>query len=392
MSSYYGDDFPEHAHPEPRASVAAFLVPLLLLAILVGVLVYWFWHRGGGGPYNPNAEPRAITPRASLTELEQTNIAIYKNASPSCVHVTNLIERQVLSFNVQDIPQGTGSGIVWDDGGHIVTNFHVVEGGNAFKVTLADQSSYDAQPVGVFEDGDIAVLWINAPKNKLHPIPIGTSHDLQVGQLTFAIGNPFGLDQTLTTGVISATGREIESVTHRVIKNVIQTDAAINPGNSGGPLLDSAGRLIGMNTAIFSRSGGSVGIGFAIPVDDINRVVPQLIRHQRIVRPGLGVGVANDQQLRRLQELGADIPEGVLILSVRPGSPAAKAGLLPTRTDEDGNLVPGDVIVALDGKPIHSTQDLYGALETHKVGDTVTLTIIRNGNKKDVKVTLGAVR
>ena len=392
--STYDNDFLPPVRPEPRVSVAAFVVPLLLLAALVGVLLYWFWHRGNAGPYDANAQPRTVTARGDLSDLEKSTIALYKYASPSVVHITTLIQRE-LSLNVQEIPQGTGSGFVWDDAGHIVTNYHVVQGGNAAQVTLADHSTYDADLIGVYPDGDIAVLWINAPKDKLHQIPIGSSHDLQVGQSAFAIGNPFGLDQTLTTGVISATGRQIESVTHHRIKNMIQTDAAVNPGNSGGPLLDSAGRLVGMNTAIYSPSGASVGIGFAIPVDDINRAVPELIRNKRIVRPGLGVTVASDQQMRSLrerlhEEQGLDV-EGVLIIQVKRGSAAAKAGLRPTRFDDSGQLALGDVIVAFDGKPIKSTEDLYAALEGHQVGETVTLTILRGEQRIEVKVTLGPV-
>jgi S1-C subfamily serine protease len=259
---------------------SAYLWPLLLLLGLGLVLAWRFWPRAPWTGLDPNAVPRAVTPRGDLAEDEKTTIAIFRQASPSVVHITTLALRQdAFSLDLFQIPRGTGSGFVWDQDGHVVTNYHVIQGADAARVTLADQSSWTARLVGAYPDKDLAVLMIDAPKNRLRPIPVGTSHDLQVGQKVFAIGNPFGLDQSLTTGVISALGREIESVTRQTIKDMIQTDAAINPGNSGGPLLDSAGRLIGVNTAIFSPSGAYAGIGFAIPVDEVNRVVPKLIRH-----------------------------------------------------------------------------------------------------------------
>ncbi len=244
------------------------------------------------------------------------------SASPSVVYLTSLaLKRDIFSLNLFEIPHGAGSGFVWDQDGHIITNFHVIQEASGARVTLADHSVWDAQLVGTAPDQDLAVLYINAPKHQLKPIAIGTSGDLQVGQKVFAIGNPFGLDQTLTTGIISALGREINAVTGRTISGVIQTDAAINPGNSGGPLLDSAGRLIGVNTAIYSPSGVSTGIGFAVPVDTVNRVVPQLIRHGRIIRPGLGVRIADDATARRFGL------QGVLIIQVEKGSAAETAGL-----------------------------------------------------------------
>ena len=253
-------------------------------------------------------------------------LRVWRQASPAVVHITTLAVRQdAFSFNVLQIPQGTGSGFIWDAAGHVVTNFHVIREADAATVTMADHSTWKAHLVGAYPDKDLAVLRVDAPSASLHPIPIGTSHDLQVGQKVFAIGNPFGLDQSLTTGIISALGREIQSVTQRPIKDVIQTDAAINPGNSGGPLLDSAGRLIGVNTAIYSPSGVSAGIGFAIPVDEVNRLVPQLIRHGRVIRPGLGIQVG---PARLAAELGLS---GVLILGVVPDGPAPKAGIRPTR-------------------------------------------------------------
>jgi S1-C subfamily serine protease len=263
-----------------------------------------------------------------------------------------------------------------------VTNYHVVESANALEVILSDQSSYRATNVWVYPDKDIAVITINAPKSKLKPIPLGSSHDLKVGQLAIVIGNPFGLDGTLTTGVISALNREITSESHHYIHGVIQTSAAINPGNSGGPLLDSAGRLVGITTAILSPSGAFAGIGFAIPSDDVNEVVTQLIAHGKITRPRLGVVMASDQQARQLE-----VTEGVLIVSVVPGGPAAKAGLRGTNVKKQQL---GDIIVSLDKTAIKSPAQLLKAMEGYKVGDTVTVGILREGERQDVPVTLEA--
>jgi S1-C subfamily serine protease len=300
------------------------------------------------------------------------------------VFVTTLdVQRDRFSLDLNEIPRGTGSGFVWDEEGHVVTNFHVVQGGQSFRVTLADHSTHAARLVNVAPDFDLSVLKIDVPAKQLPAIPIGASKDLQVGQKTFAIGNPFGLDHTLTTGIISALGREIKSLTDRPIDGVIQTDAAINPGNSGGPLLDSAGRLIGVNTAIVGPAGANVGIGFAIPVDTVNEVVPALIRNQRVSRPALGVALANEQLARKL-----GVRSGLLVLDVTPGGPAEQAGLRPTRRNEDGDIRLGDVIQAVDGQTITTRDELIHALMKKKVGDTVKLTVSRQGEKVDVDVTL----
>jgi S1-C subfamily serine protease len=309
------------------------------------------------------------------------------------VHVTSLRETRVNFFDTQNVPEGTGSGFIWDDGGHIVTNYHVIRGATGgAKVTIFDQkapTTYDATIVGAYPDKDVAVLRIDAPKTRLHPIKVGTSEDLQVGQFVYAIGNPFGLDQTMTTGIISALGREIQSVTQMPIRNVIQTDAAINPGNSGGPLLDSAGRLIGMNTAIYSPTGTSAGIGFAIPVDEVNRAVAQLIAGGKITRPVMGIEPWPDQQA---QQWGV---KGVLVKTVRHNSPAEKAGMRGTRVEE-GEVKPGDLIVAIDGQPVTRGRDLLVILDGHKVGDEVTVTVERQDGdevkKVDLKVTLAAAQ
>lgn len=368
-----------------RNSFSTYFWPLLLFFVLTALLLWQFWARGAA-PNDPRAVPRAIMPRGDLAADEKSTVGLFRRAAPSVVHITTLaVARDFFSLNLLEIPEGTGSGFVWDDAGNIVTNFHVIQNADAAQVTLADHSAWKARRVGVAPDKDLAVLRIDTPKSRLHPIPIGSSKGLQVGQKAFAIGNPFGLDQTLTTGVISALGREIESVTRRPIQGVIQTDAAINPGNSGGPLLDSAGRLIGVNTAIYSPSGTSAGIGFAIPVDTVNRVVPELIRYGKVIRLGLGVQVAEDQLT---EELGLT---GVLIVNVTPRSAAAKAGIRPTRRDSLGRVKLGDLIVAIDGKKVTSVNDLFLLLEQYKIGDTVTVALLRDGKRQQVKATLEAL-
>ncbi|MFZ5547188.1 MAG: S1C family serine protease [Pseudomonadota bacterium] len=332
-----------------------------------------------------DAAARAVAPRGPLSAEEQNNIAVFKSASPSVVNITALgMQRDFFSLDVQQVPRGTGTGFVWDERGHIVTNFHVIQGASAAQVTLADQSTHRAELVGAFPDRDLAVLRIDAGKSRLPPLPLGTSRELQVGQRVFAIGNPFGLDQTLTMGVVSALGREIESVTRRTIRGVIQTDAAINPGNSGGPLLDSAGRLIGVNTMIYSPSGGSSGIGFAIPVDEVNRIVPRLIRDGRIVRPALGISSAPPSLTRSLQ-----LPDGVALVGVTSGGPAQRAGLEPFRRGRDGRVVAGDVITAVNDEPVADIDDLLNVLERFRPGDRVTLTVSRGGQVRKLAVKLG---
>jgi S1-C subfamily serine protease len=269
----------------------------------------------------------------------------------------------------------------------VVTNFHVVENADSAKVTLG-QDDYPARVVGAARDQDLAVLKIEARRDKLVPLRVGTSADLQVGQKVYAIGNPFGLDYSLTNGIVSALGRTIQGVSGATIFDVIQTDAAINPGNSGGPLLDSAGRLIGVNTAIYSPSGASAGIGFAVPVDTVSRIVPELISHGRIVRPVLGVSLVDDRVNGDItQRLGV---EGALVREVYRGMGAAQAGLQGTVRDRSGRVVPGDVIQEIDGKPIKSASDLLGRLGSYKPGDTVTLTAWRDGKARKVQVRLQA--
>ncbi len=334
------------------------------------------------------ARPRPVAPRKPLTPVEKATIALFEQASPSVTYITSLnVQRDFFTRNITEIPRGTGTGFVWDDVGHIITNFHVIEGADRALVTLADGTTWEADLVGAAAEKDLAVLHIEAPVERLHPIPVGASGDLRVGQSVYAIGNPFGLDQTLTTGVISALGREIESVAKIPIRGVIQTDAAINPGNSGGPLLDSSGRLIGVNTAIYSPSGAYAGIGFAIPVDVVNWVVPELIAHGRLRRPNLGVEVAPEQLMRRL-----GIDAGALVIDVQPGSSAERAGIRPTTRDRRGYIRLGDLIVAVDGEPIRSPNDLVLALERRNPGDVVRLTLLRDGKKVEVSLKLEAYR
>ena len=363
-----------------------YLWPVVALSSVVILLAQQTW-LGGATPNNPKTAARAVTPRGDLMAEEKSTIALFKQASPSVLNITSIgIERDMFTLNQYQIPQGTGSGFIWDNTGNVITNFHVIQNADAAQVTLADQSTYKARVVGVAPDKDLAVLKIDAPTSKLPAIPLGTSKDLQVGQGVYAIGNPFGLDQTLTTGVISALNREIESLTRRPIQGVIQSDAAINPGNSGGPLLDSAGRLIGVNTAIYSPSGVSAGIGFAIPVDTVSRIVTELIRFGKVVRPGFGVQVADEQIAQRLNV------SGVLIVDVARGSAAAKAGIQPTRRDNTGRVRLGDIITAIDGKKIESPNDLFLALEKYKVGDAVNVSVLRNDKTVQLKVALEAVQ
>jgi S1-C subfamily serine protease len=337
----------------------------------------WF---GQGGTNDPAAQPRTVEPRGDLAGDEKATIELFKKASPSVVFITSLeVVQNVFSLNPQEIPRGTGSGFVWNDQGHIVTNFHVIQGASSAKVTLSDHTTLDARLTGAEPNFDIAVLKIDAPKDKLPAILIGSSADLQVGQKVFAIGNPFGLDHTLTSGIVSALGREIKSPNGQAITGVIQTDAAINPGNSGGPLLDSAGRLIGVNTAIASPSGAYAGVGFAIPVDTVNEVVTQLIRRGSVPRPDAGIVAAEDGIARQL-----GVRNGVVMTRVR--GPAADAGLRPLKRVPGGYV--GDIIVAIDGQPVRLRADIDKLLTKAKIGETVTFTVVRDGQRVEVPVTL----
>ncbi len=361
--------------------VSSALLAAALVALGYSVARGW---RAGGALAAAGPEPaQIVAARADLTAGEEATIELFERASPSVCYITSITFRRApFSLRADAIPSGTGSGFLWDDKGHVVTNFHVIRGASAAQVTLYDQSTWDAELVGGAPEKDLAVLRIEAPRERLSPLAVGVSEDLRVGQSVYAIGNPFGLDHTLTTGVISALGREIESLTGMAIPGVIQTDAAINPGNSGGPLLDSAGRLIGVNTQILSTSGAYAGIGFAIPVDTVRWVVPELIDKGRIERPLLGVdGVPASRFLE---------VEGVLLTRVVPRSGADRAGLRATRRDSRGRVEMGDVILAVDGAPVRSEDDLVLALERRRPGDTVGLTVLRDARETRIDVTLGS--
>lgn len=365
----------------PLPTVNGWLV--LVLLGLVGVLLFQLGRNIRAPLHDPNAQPREISPRGDLADDEKSTIAIFREASPSVVHITNLtIGRDAVKLNILEIPQGTGTGFIWDTDGHIVTNYHVIQNASAARVTLADNTTWEARFVGAARDKDLAVVKIDAPRSRLPPIKVGTSADLQVGQKVFAIGNPFGMDQTLTTGVISGLGREILSVTERPIQDVIQTDAAINPGNSGGPLMDSAGRLIGVNTAIYSPSGTYAGIGFAVPVDIVNRIVPLLIRDGKIVPVGMGIRILPDYiaAKRGLR--------GVVVLEVIEGSSAAKAGIQPTLRDTSGRFVLGDQIIGINDQVVKTSTDLFRALDGLQAGEQVMVRILRDDQEISLPVML----
>lgn len=357
------------------AIVKLLAVALLAVAAALVYTVLQLRQQAGG---QVAAEPRPVIINDKLGADEQATIEVFRRTAPSVVHITSLVARRDrMSLDVTEIPQGTGSGFVWDTAGHIVTNSHVVAGADAAQVTLDDGTTYAAKLVGQEVNKDLAVLKIDAPPSKLRAIAVGRSSNLQVGQKVLAIGNPFGLDHSLTTGVISGLEREIKSTTARTIFGVIQTDASINPGNSGGPLLDGGGNLIGINTAIYSPSGANAGIGFAVPVDTINSIVPEIISDGKVKRPGLGIDIWPQRRIA-----------GVVIRSVLPGGPAEAAGLIGFRPGEFGGAVLGDVIVGLAGKEVQDLDDLYKVLDAHRVGDTVEVVVKREDQRRTVQITL----
>jgi len=321
-----------------------------------------------------------------LSAAELNTIAVFEKAAKSVAYITNTaIRRDFWSLNTFEVPQGSGSGFIWNKQGHIVTNYHVVYGAHSIQVVLDDQSTHDARVIGVDPDHDLAVLQINAAKNQLHPLAIGNSQNLRVGQHVLAIGNPFGLDHTLTTGVVSALGRSIKSINERTIEGVIQTDAAINPGNSGGPLLNSSGKLIGVNTQIISPSGAFAGIGFAVPVGIVKRIVPQLIQYGKVIRPGLGISLIPDSIAGRWGITG------IVIARIQRGSVAAKAGLKSLEELRSGKILLGDVIVSIDGEAVRNYDDLATILDRHRVGDRIKLGVRRNNKERTLRIKLQAV-
>jgi S1-C subfamily serine protease len=341
-----------------------------------------------GAPRNVNPalgqSPQTAPATArQLTEDERNTIDVVKKTKNSVVFITNM--QYVRDFFYQSdkpVARGSGSGFVWDDKGRIVTNFHVIEDGVKFMVSLPSQKQVEAKLIGREPNKDIAVLQLLENVAGLQPVQIGTSRDLQVGQKVIAIGNPFGFDHTVTTGIVSALGRNMIGAGDVTIRDMIQTDASINPGNSGGPLLDSSGELVGMNTMIVSPSGTSSGVGFAVPVDMIRKIVPEIIQYGKVIRPGLGVSFVPDDYARR-----ADV-EGAMILDVPKGSQAYELGLRGLSRDSFGRLYYRDVITAIDGAKVKSYDDLFAALDNHKIGETVTLTVERDGKSRRIQVRL----
>lgn len=323
----------------------------------------------------------------ALVAYEKALIALFERSRDSVVFInTSRTVRDAWTRNLTTIPRGSGSGFLWDDRGHVVTNFHVIQGASQATVTVADGRQYQASLVGASPAHDLAVLKIDTDFRRPTPVPLGTSNNLKVGQHVFAIGNPFGLDWTLTTGVISALNRSLPNENGaRIIEDLIQTDAAINPGNSGGPLLDSRGRLIGINTAIYSPSGASAGIGFAVPVDTVARVVPQLIKTGQYNPPVLGIEIDDQLNRRLVNALGT---QGVFILGIRPNSGAAQAGLIGPTRDRSGAIVPGDIILSINGEATPTVAKLLSALDAYQPGQTVRLQVRRGSQTIEASVRL----
>ena len=358
--------------------ITACIAALMLLWQFLPAIEAWFSPR--------EAAERTVMARGDLAADEKTTIELFEKSRASVVYITTAqLVRDVWTRNVFSVPRGTGSGFIWDDAGHVVTNFHVIQGASEATVKLADGRDYQAALVGTSPAHDIAVLKIGVGFKRPPAVPVGTSADLKVGQKVFAIGNPFGLDWTLTTGIVSALDRSLPGEAGGpAIDHLIQTDAAINPGNSGGPLLDSAGRLIGINTAIYSPSGASAGIGFAVPVDTVMRVVPQLIKTGKYIRPALGIEV--DEQLNaRLQALTGS--KGVFVLRVTPGSAAHRAGLVGVEVTA-GGIVPGDRVISIDGIAVDDVTTLQARLDDKNVGDVVVLLVERAGKTREMLVEL----
>jgi S1-C subfamily serine protease len=320
------------------------------------------------------AQPAGVSDPSLATD-EQNNVEVYRAISPGVAFITSTTVQQGFFGDVEE-GQGSGSGSVIDDQGHILTNFHVIEGAQRLSVSLGGNKKYPATVVGGDPDTDLAVIKIEAPRDQLTVVPLGDSDKLVVGQKVLAIGNPFGLDRTLTTGVISGLQRPIRARNNRPIEGAVQTDASINPGNSGGPLLDSHGRMIGINSQILSPAGGSVGVGFAIPVNIAKRVVPQLIEFGRVRRPKLGIGTRDVNTLRNMP-----VSDGVLIINIAPGSAAAVAGLRETTQTTDGGIELGDIIVSIDGEKVTNQDDLFRILDKHQIGDSVRVEVFRDGGR-----------
>ena len=348
---------------------------VIILGLLIMAALVYFEKIPGRGR-RINSQPRAIAPRGDLAEYEKSTIEIFNAAAPSVVYI--FTENAVRGFfGTKELRQGAGSGFLWDQHGHVVTNFHVIQGAQRVQVRMDSGEAIDATYVGGSQDHDLAVVRLRSVPPDIHPIPVGNSNDLQVGQAVFAIGNPFGLSRTLTTGVISALDRRLPTAAGREVVGVIQTDAAINPGNSGGPLIDSAGRLIGVNTAIISGSGNSAGIGFAVPADVVNQVVPVLISSGKIPRPGIGIVILDEETAASLGGLG------VVIDRVMPNSAAEKAGL---RGIDYYNRRLGDVIIAANGREITNIVEFVRVMQEFSIGETITLKVRRGEQIRLVEI------
>jgi 2-alkenal reductase len=348
---------------------------VIILGLLIMAALVYFEKIPGRGR-RINSQPRAIAPRGDLAEYEKSTIEIFNAAAPSVVYI--FTENAVRGFfGTKELRQGAGSGFLWDQHGHVVTNYHVIQGAQRVQVRMDSGEAIDATYVGGSQDHDLAVVRLRSVPPDIHPIPVGNSNDLQVGQAVFAIGNPFGLSRTLTTGVISALDRRLPTAAGREVVGVIQTDAAINPGNSGGPLIDSAGRLIGVNTAIISGSGNSAGIGFAVPADVVNQVVPVLISSGKIPRPGIGIVILDEETAASLGGLG------VVIDRVMPNSAAEKAGL---RGIDYYNRRLGDVIIAANGREITNIVEFVRVMQEFSIGETITLKVRRGEQIRLVEI------
>jgi S1-C subfamily serine protease len=359
---------------------------LLALGASAAGLVACFL-RSPGTPAAPGAAEAAAA--FSLRPEESSVVEVFERSAGAVVFIrNNAVRRDFFSLDVFEVPQGTGSGFFWDRAGHVVTNFHVVQDADSITVTLEDQSVFTAAVVGVAPDKDLAVLRIQAPAERVKTIEPGRNEDLRVGMTALAIGNPFGLDRSLSMGIVSALGREIRSVTGRTITDVIQTDAAVNPGNSGGPLLNSAGQLIGVTTAIASRSGQNSGVGFAIPVSTVKRVVTQILKYGRVIQPGLGITYFQDDVARRW-----GVRQGVVVRRVFPDTAAAAAGIEGTEINyRSGEVLLGDIIVKINEHEVRGTEDLLNTLDRFQVGDVVQVTFVRGRSERKVDVKLQAVR
>lgn len=385
--------------PAPRTRTTLTLLGSLLVAVILGIAIgvgiLWFLSPMVGRQFAPlndvQAEPREVAPKTPLDRDEQEAVNLFKNVKSSVVNVDTVVFVRRLDMRVEQQAAGTGSGFFWDDEGRIVTNFHVIQEAILNRLTLrvvdSERQAHEARVVGVAPEYDLAVLKIDIPADRSKKIKVGTSSDLEVGQKVYAIGNPYGLSLSMTSGIVSALEREIESPSSQIIAGAIQTDAPINPGNSGGPLLDKDGRLVGVNTAIRSPSGGNVGIGFAIPVDTVNTIVPELIRNGKILKPDLGLRLVDERRLRR-----AGFADGVMILEVSTNGPAARAGLQGLKIDpRTGDVEPGDVILAINGQEVLGNIDFQRKLGQLKIGSTAKLRIDRSGEELEIEVEVRGV-